>query len=78
MGAIPGDGLTCMACNVPFHMITFDANLKPSIVDRDIQHVSDFDSLCTPTLCSEDNGYDCELKDESRQSDVRSDSVTTA
>lgn len=67
-----------MACNVPFHMITFDANLKPSIVDRDIQHVSDFDSLCTTTLCSEDNGYDCELKDEGRQSGARSDSVTTA
>jgi hypothetical protein len=59
-------------------MITFDANLKPSMVERDIQHVPDFDSQCTTTLSSEDKRDDRELNDEGHRSDVRSDLVTTA
>lgn len=77
VSAVRGDGHTCVACNVPFYMITFDANLKPSTVERDVQHVPDFTSQCITTFGSKEEQDDRELDDEGRRSDGCSDPVTT-
>jgi len=77
MSAVPGDGHTCVACNVPFYTITFDPNLKPSTVDRDVQHVPDFTGQYITTFGSKEEQDDRELDDEGRRSDACSDPVTT-